>query len=105
MCNDPSIPGGHLLNLQPEDVPCSDAIKNTFLVVRNITGDFKLLSENGVCVFIIVSFYISNSEGFSFYCFSKHDSFTAQKPASTNNPITVAMLTEITEETPHLSNL
>jgi hypothetical protein len=48
MCNDPSIPSGHLLNLQLEDVPCSDAVKNTFLVVRDTIGDFKLLNKNGL---------------------------------------------------------
>lgn len=60
MCNNPSIPWGHFLNLQPEDVPWSDAVKNTFLGVRNIIGDFKLLNENILWVFIIVRFYSMN---------------------------------------------
>lgn len=40
-----------------------------------------------------------------FFCFATHDSFTAQKPASTSNPMTVATLREMIKDMPYLSNL
>ena len=52
----------HTLRPSPQSATWryADAVKNIFLVVRNIIGDFKLLNENSLRVFNIVSFYTMN---------------------------------------------